>query len=193
MFEVAYKSADEVDIYDDIIINSLSQYRINKLKSLKIENAKRETVAAEILLIQLLTRHSYEVTLPLKIEVNEKGKPYLANMHGVYFNLSHSNGMVCCAIANNEVGVDIQHMGEYKKEIANRFFTADEQEYIKGSANEKNAFYEIWAKKEALLKCKGTGLGTMSCESVFDAQNNGYSFKCSQKGEYMICACIKNI
>ncbi len=193
MFEVAYKSVDEVDIYDDIIINSLSQYRLNKLKNLKIENAKKETVAAEILLIQLLTRHLYEITLPLKIEVNEKGKPYLANMHGVHFNLSHSNGMVCCAIADREVGVDIQHMGEYKKEIANRFFTADEQEYIERSENETSAFYEIWTKKEALLKCKGTGLGTMSCESVFNAQNNDYTFKCNQKGEYMICSCIKNI
>ncbi len=190
MFNVAYRNISDLDIYNDILINSLSSYRLEKLNSLHNEYLKKKSIGAELLLIQMLCAQYREMSLPLKIKASETGKPYFCDNTGVFFNLSHSKDMVACVIADTEVGIDIQHMGEYKEDIIDRFFTDDEQKYIEIAKNKKLAFYEVWTKKEALLKCKGTGLGSIGKESVFEAQKNGYKFTNKIIDEYMLSTCI---
>ncbi len=190
MFNIAYRNIKDLDIYNDILINSLSAYRTEKLKSLNNEYLKKKSIGAELLLIQMMCNQYREMTLPLKIKTSETGKPYFCDNSNIFFNLSHSKDMVACVLADKEVGIDIQHMGEYKEEIIPRFFTSDEQNYIESCKNKKLAFYEIWTKKEALLKCKGTGLGAISRESVFEAQKCGYTFTNKIIDEYMLSTCI---
>ncbi len=190
MFNIAYRNISDLDIYNDILLNSLSSYRLEKINNLNNEYLKKKSIGAELLLIQMLCNQYREMSLPLKISVSETGKPYLCNNSNVFFNLSHSKDMVACVIADREVGIDIQHMGEYKEEIIPRFFTVDEQKYIDIAKDKKLAFYEVWTKKEALLKCKGTGLASIGKESVFEAQKNGYTFTNTIIDEYMLSTCI---
>ena len=85
--------------------------------------------------------------------LNEYGKPLSNN---TYFNISHSKGMIVCLISDYEVGIDIEKIRPYKKELKSYISNEDEEKYIKTDAN----FYEIWTSKESLVKANGKGLRT---------------------------------
>lgn len=89
------------------------------------------------------------------------GKPYFAELP-IYFNLSHSGDYVLCAVADVEVGADIQRMESIDYErIASRFFSEKECEVLRqtGAEKAKQLFYQLWTRKEAYGKLTGEGLG----------------------------------
>ena len=88
MFNIAYQNISNLDIYNDILINSLSSYRLEKLNSLHNEYLKKKSIGAELLLIQMLCNQYREISLPLKIKVNDTGKPYFSDNSNVFFNFS---------------------------------------------------------------------------------------------------------
>lgn len=82
------------------------------------------------------------------------------------FNLSHTRGLVCCALTRHQpLGVDAEcarALGDAQA-IAERFFTADEARAIAaagppGSDAQAVAFRSLWALKEAYVKAHGLGL-----------------------------------
>lgn len=89
------------------------------------------------------------------------GKPYLAAWESFFFNLSHSGELAVCAVADQEVGIDVQQKRSLSQRIADRFFTAQEKVVLaQASPKEKEAlFYRIWSAKEAYIKLTGQGLG----------------------------------
>ena len=66
------------------------------------------------------------------------------------------------------VGVDIQRVKETRQEkVAQRYFTADEQEYFKARGDD--SFFILWTRKEAYAKYTGRGLnGELSQISTLD-------------------------
>jgi 4'-phosphopantetheinyl transferase len=100
---------------------------------------------------------------PLEFAAAEHGKPYLAAVPGLRFNLSHSYEMALVAVAwDVEVGVDVEYfrpMPECTK-IAERFFPpvdAAALEDVPADARERE-FFHRWTHIEALLKARGIGL-----------------------------------
>jgi 4'-phosphopantetheinyl transferase len=93
------------------------------------------------------------------------GKPRLAEPVDVplSFNLSHTGGMVACAVASgHELGVDAEDTTrrlDYLA-LARRFFAPAEVAAIEGAApaEQPAAFYRFWTLKEAYLKARGLGL-----------------------------------
>ena len=79
----------------------------------------------------------------------ENGKPYFAN--GPYFNISHSGDYVIMAIANKEVGVDIEKNKPKDMSMLLKIFNEAEAKMIKEHAD----FYYLWCAKESLIKCIG--------------------------------------
>lgn len=66
----------------------------------------------------------------LELTVNEFGKPFIMGKPRVQFNLSHAENYIVCAISDEPVGIDVEIMKPIDLEIAERFFTSDETEYI---------------------------------------------------------------
>lgn len=91
-----------------------------------------------------------------KIKRNSFGKPFLPT-HPIGFNVSHSGDYVIavCALAN-QVGVDIEQNRPIDITAYESIFHAEEWAYLQ-SENSANAFFEVWTKKESLLKARGTG------------------------------------
>lgn len=136
----------------------VSEQRQQRLARFAVE---RDKVAS--LLAQLLAR--YVLTQTLKIENAQirfardlRGKPYLESFADVRFSVSHTDGCVAFAIGTQRLGVDAERRRPANLRIAERFFTARETERIHTSADRQAAFYEVWTKKEAYLKMRGTGL-----------------------------------
>jgi 4'-phosphopantetheinyl transferase len=125
----------------------------------------------------LLVRLRIMLLLGLKIneidfEINEHGKPFLQRHTLFHFNISHTRNAIAVAFSNSEIGVDIEKIKPFNFQISKRFFTSSEQEYIFYHENPDHAFYEIWTKKEAYIKCIGTGLAKpLNSFEVLDDEN----------------------
>lgn len=93
--------------------------------------------------------------LELTYRYGAHGKPYLANFPDLFFSLSHSGDYVLCAVADREIGADIQQeRKEQGERIVQKYFTDGEREWYlaaSGDAVRKSRFYRLWAGKEAYM------------------------------------------
>lgn len=93
-----------------------------------------------------------------KILKTAKGKPYIDN-NGVYFSISHTYGLVACAVSDSPVGIDCEKITtKYDKKVesfANRYFLENEINLLKNEEFSSLCFYKIWTAKEAIYKMQG--------------------------------------
>lgn len=72
----------------------------------------------------------------------------------IYFNVSHSNGVVVFAKYIKPIGVDIEHIKSKNEDIKDFVLSDSEKKFVKSDED----FFSIWVSKESLIKCIGTGL-----------------------------------
>ncbi|NUN97435.1 MAG: 4'-phosphopantetheinyl transferase superfamily protein [Candidatus Omnitrophica bacterium] len=99
--------------------------------------------------------------------IEPHGRPFVQeslNPSGVDFNLSHSGDWVLGAFAlGRRVGVDVEwekrELPRMEK-IARRYFAEEEVAHLMEVPEERrhSAFFRLWTRKEALIKCHGGGL-----------------------------------
>lgn len=123
----------------------------------------------------------------------EKGKPYFKDS-ALSFSLSHSGDLVLCAIADHEIGVDVQKVIDLEWEkLAKRFFSLEEQDWL-SSVDSKEEFFRLWCRKEAFGKMTGEGAATYLGQSFLKEQR-GIALrdgKLSIRGEtYYYCVCTQ--
>jgi 4'-phosphopantetheinyl transferase len=97
----------------------------------------------------------------LKIHKNEYGKPFLGDYPYIHYNISHTKGVIVCAISDLPVGVDIEMVKPFNRYIVKRCFTHNELDYIFDSIDnegQNERYAEIWTKKEAYVKWLGKGI-----------------------------------
>lgn len=110
----------------------------------------------------------------------EFGKPYLCSSE-MYFNLSHCGEVNVCAVAEGEVGVDVQKIC-WKPRVLKRACSAEEATGIRTAED----FTRMWVLKESFVKCDGRGLA-YGLKKV-DTRNLKKS-KVWRWGDFLIAAC----
>lgn len=98
-----------------------------------------------------------------QIACGSHGKPYIAGHTGLFFNLSHSGSLAVCALAGQEIGVDIERQRENVSEaLMRRVCTAHEAELLFSldTGSRSAEFCRLWTVKESYMKLLGTGLAT---------------------------------
>jgi phosphopantetheinyl transferase len=110
---------------------------------------------ARALVAVLLLRRFCGITDDSQLMYGKNGKPYLKNKN-IYFNISHSGDYVVLAIADNEVGVDIEKIEPYDHAVAARCFTRQESEWLQSQGTDE-AFCRLWTAKESIMKSSGLG------------------------------------
>ncbi len=95
--------------------------------------------------------------------IEEDGsKPRLAASSDWDFNLSHAGDYVVLALRRGPVGVDLELMREVREmtSLVLRYFHPDESMAWIALAEglRKEAFFVLWAAREAAMKCLGLGL-----------------------------------
>jgi 4'-phosphopantetheinyl transferase len=114
---------------------------------------RRRYLTAHAALRAILSRFT---AANLEFTAGPKGKPYLACVPDLHFNLSHSHERALVAVTRDgEVGVDIERVRSVPNipAIAERFFPPGEDAPV----NEAE-FFRRWTQIEALLKARGVGL-----------------------------------
>lgn len=173
----------------------LSEYRKRKLGRIRPEQPRRASLCAELLLIEALRREDPAYPLPLEIETDENGKPFLSD-RACTFSLSHSSHYAACAISDRPVGLDIQILTTCREDLVRRFFAPGEQDLIFGSDDPDAAFTRLWCRKESCLKACGLGL-RLALDSFDlsapkpDAAYRGvtYDFSEYRAGDLFFCVC----
>lgn len=93
-----------------------------------------------------------------KVHYTRYNKPYFED-HVIQFNISHSGEIVVCAITDaTEIGIDIEIITDVAIDDFKIQMTKNEWNKISNSNDQKNAFFEYWTQKEAVIKAHGHGL-----------------------------------
>jgi 4'-phosphopantetheinyl transferase len=98
------------------------------------------------------------------------------------FNLSHTDGLIICAIVSEQdLGVDVEDVRRRTqfREIAHRFFSAAEVEALLSlpPAQQRMRFFQLWTLKEAYIKAQGIGLSLPLSQFSFHLQGEGPPYK----------------
>jgi 4'-phosphopantetheinyl transferase len=94
----------------------------------------------------------------------------------LHFNLSHSAGLVVCALARGRaVGVDIEDLARRAPEwaLVERYCSPAEGDDIRSHGNRwRERFITYWTLKEAYLKARGLGISVPLADISFVVDSN---------------------
>lgn len=169
--------------------------RKNKIKSYKYENDKKQCLFSYLLILYALNKE-YNVKDTVEFDYEMYGKPYIAKMDNICFNISHCKVAVACVVDVEDVGVDVQNIGEGIDEIVSYFIPNNVQ-------IQKLDEFELtreWTLKEAYGKYNGVGLGFDMTKEIFSLYTsdgkwtdyNGISVYSKKYDDYVLSVFAKN-
>ena len=163
--------ADTVDVWlvalddapADVLLDAEEQARAARFVR---DEDRARWIAARSALRALLGAYAGVDPRALRFAEGPHGKPALAGGDdGLRFNLSHSADTALIAVARGrEVGVDVElpRRAVDHVALARRVLTAEEADRIaaiEDAGAQERAFLRAWVRWEAVLKCRGTGIG----------------------------------
>lgn len=105
------------------------------------------------------------------ISYGRHGKPYLRDYPNAQFNISHSGQFVACAVSDRPIGVDIQEIVSYRRDVAKCLFNPGELLQIESSPDPSDEFTKLWTQREAYLKMLGVGFSDYLDKTVLPRQS----------------------
>lgn len=141
-------------LYDSSKISLLPIERQNKILKYKLADDRKRSLAAGMIMDKILIENNIPAN---SIYYGSNGKPYA---DGIFFNVAHSGNCAFGVSSDCEIGCDVEIIKQAHLDIAKRFFTESEYNYISDSENKDNIFFKLWTIKESYIKFTGEGLRT---------------------------------
>ncbi len=163
----------------------LDNRRREKVKRYRLDDDKKRCVLGGLLIRHFLG--------DVEILINEYGKPFLKD--GRFFNISHSGDYVLFALSESEVGCDIEQLRYVNALRTGRaVFTDEEMNLILSDKDRLGAFYNLWTKKESLLKCIGEGFHRSAksvdvCSDIVEEKGKSCFMKIWNFADYTVSVC----
>ncbi len=188
-------AAEEFDRY----FQMMDEGRKTAVLRMRIENDRRRSVLGEMLARKGISALCGCMEENITFARTEKGKP-LCTSNEVFFNVSHCNNTVVCAVDDQNVGIDIEAIRNVEMQITRIACTENDREFIFGQKNVDIAdvkptddiferIFTVWTAKEAYFKFIGIGIVGMRSVSYADIKANCQTFK--EKG-YMLSLYSEN-
>ncbi len=143
----------------------LSDEELAQYHRFHVAHDARDYAAAHALLRHALSATGDHEPAHWRFEKTAAGKPLLIGdcANAASFSLSHTRGMVACAVTSGAaVGVDVECVDRVvdPAAIASRFFAPTETAQILALAGDarRDRFFDIWTLKEAFVKALGLGM-----------------------------------
>ena len=149
-----------------ILLQTLSLDERMRAERFHFEKHRKRFIVGRAILRTILGYYLSVEPSRLRFCYGKYGKPALADTFGketISFNLSHSDGLALYGFTRGcEIGVDIEHVRDISEmeQIAERFFSAREKAVFRSlpEGKKKEAFFDCWTRKEAIIKAIGDGL-----------------------------------
>ncbi len=115
-------------------------------------------VEAKLQLQQLLKDFNCSNIISLEqLKFTDNNRPYFETEFD--FSTSHTGNMVFCAgSVKKQIGLDAEIIKEINLEDYSEYFTPNELARIENNFNALLKFYQLWTRKEALVKASGLGV-----------------------------------
>ena len=141
----------------------LSQPECDRAARFQFARDRHRFVVSHAILRLTLSRYLNCDPEQIQYQIQENGKPLLANMPQLHFNLAHSHELALIAVTQlGEIGVDVEFIRPLQDmvQLARQCFSMQEFLQFKDlPASERHqAFFTCWTRKEAFLKALGFGL-----------------------------------
>ncbi|PWQ99263.1 4'-phosphopantetheinyl transferase family protein [Leucothrix arctica] len=157
--------SDSIQPYNTAILSRKEQIQAN---AFRFDEHRELYLAAHYFLRKVL---SYYVPSPLsawRYDYNYFGKPFISNAlsQKIFFNLSHTQGMIVCAVSHtHDIGIDVElkrPINNFKEMSHSCFHSIERNEVLRGitHAEKEDLFFVYWTLKEAAIKAWGEGLST---------------------------------
>lgn len=104
------------------------------------------------------------------IKKGYRGKPYI-EASPFCFNISHTDGLVVCALSQSEIGVDAESIREATDRVMKRCYSDSEIAYVDSAEDKDTEFTRLWTLKESYVKLTGEGIATDLKSICFDLEN----------------------
>jgi 4'-phosphopantetheinyl transferase len=160
------------DVDRPVDTSCLSAAERTRAARFRFERDRRRWEAAHAHVRGALGSYLGRVPASLEFVAGPNGKPALAGVEGVHFNLSHAGGRALLAVSDaGPVGVDLEplHVVPQVLEVARHALTPAELRALAalpagavgrdgGPDARSLAFLRTWVVKEAVMKANGAGL-----------------------------------
>ena len=142
----------------DEMIQSLLPH-ISEERRLFAMRGKNVAVRGERIMAEVLARYALSCVSGARPETfsfkrTELGKPYQTTVPELFFNISHSGGVVACVVSDSETGIDVECADRVKPKMAGTILCEEEMRL----ASDELFCTSIWCRKESYLKMLGTGI-----------------------------------
>lgn len=155
----------ESHVFDYYINQIPASMQKSVLKYKRWQDAQ-SSLLGKILLMKGLKKYGFRKEVLEDIQYTQYNRPYFRD--NIYFNISHSGNCVICAISRDfELGIDVEEIRPIVVQDFSTQFNTDEMNSIYGSEDRLLAFYNLWTKKEAVIKADGRGMSVPLQSIVF--------------------------
>jgi len=139
----------------------LSQDEQNRLARYTHPSKANQYLISHVMLRCLLAERLDRSVASLNFIYGNRDKPLLVDA-AIHFNLSHGEGISIIGISDQQIGVDVEPIDRKAdhEALTERFFSDAEKSWIEAQQHKERAFFEIWTRKEAVLKASGLGIST---------------------------------
>lgn len=154
----------EIDpVIDDNVLNEMildvSDEKKARLLRYRYDIDRKIGIYSDVLLRCMIGMTPSVDYKEINIKTSCTGKPYLASFPYYQFNISHTKNAVAAVLSEEPVGIDIEKIRDVDISIADKVFSDNELTWMHNKTEDKNLrFFNVWTKKEALVKYVGTGL-----------------------------------
>jgi phosphopantetheinyl transferase len=141
---------------------SLLEADLSRLAALSHPHRQRQFIAGRALARRLICSLGDDQTVPMPIEVDAVGKPFLPRWPALHLSISHSGDWIACAVANVPIGLDIERINPTRStgDLIEQVCSKEEQSLFESLSPDRRdrLFTELWTVKEAWLKRRGVSL-----------------------------------
>lgn len=140
-------------------------------KQEEFKNTLGKKRRSEILSSNILIRQAFKTVYgkDFRLYLGEYGKPLVRDAK-VHISISHSGDYVMVAVADCNVGCDIQKVekGKDYERLAKRFLSEKESTDVHNSDEKPLLFSKYWTYRESYCKMNGDGLARLNHRIVID-------------------------
>jgi 4'-phosphopantetheinyl transferase len=138
------------------VLDLFSDSEIGRLNEITSNRKRREYLLSRALMRHALWQHFQPQADTWQFVERSGATPLISNLpEGIHFSLSHSGGLICFAIADCTVGIDIEtfHRRRDFSAMAEAFMNDEELAHLKQNETiQADYFYRTWCAKEAYFK-----------------------------------------
>jgi len=113
--------------------------------------------AGKLMLQAILQEQGYDAGVLDRLRADAYHRPFLDD--SIDFNITHSGNIVALALSRNgRIGIDVEEIHDLDLHDYESFFNDKELHSMRSHEFPMQRFFELWTKKEAVMKANGKGM-----------------------------------